>query len=146
MLTKLIKELEQTTGFQRIINLCNCINTIAASNDYTTLSTGMVRQLNAKDNGKIEKIVDFTINSFKRQVGLAKDAGIANMSVPAFCNYFKKCTRKTYINFLNVVRIGYACRMLVNTDKNIKQVCFESGFQSLQNFNKQFYKLQKATP
>jgi len=146
ILTNLIKNLEQTTGFQRIISLCNCIYTIASSNDYNKLSTGMVRQLDAKGNDKIDKIFNFTINSFKRQFGLAEVADIANMSVPAFCNYFKKSTKKTYINFLNEVRIGYACRILVNTDKNISQVCFESGFQSLQNFNKQFYKIKQVTP
>ncbi|MBC7915566.1 MAG: helix-turn-helix transcriptional regulator [Pyrinomonadaceae bacterium] len=146
ILTDLIKLLEHTTGFQRIISLCNCLNTIASSNDYTELSTGMVRQLEAKSNDKIDKIFDFTINSFKRPVGLEEVAGIANMSVPAFCSYFKKCTKKTYINFLNEVRIGYACRILANTDKTINQICFESGFQSLQNFNKQFYKIKGVTP
>jgi AraC-like DNA-binding protein len=146
ILTDLIKDLEQATGFQRIIGLCNCIATIASSKDYTKLSTGMVRQLDTKGSDKIDQIFNFTINAFKRQVGLGEVASIANMSVPAFCNYFKKCTKKTYINFLNEVRIGYACRLLVNKDKNIGQVCFESGFQSLQNFNKQFYKLKKVTP
>jgi AraC-like DNA-binding protein len=77
---------------------------------------------------------------------LQEVANLSHMSVPAFCHYFKKCTQKTYINFLNDVRIGYACRMLTNPDHPISQICFESGFQSLQNFNKQFYKLKQVTP
>jgi AraC-like DNA-binding protein len=146
MLSTLIKDLEHTTGFQRIISLCNCLNTIASSKDYIKLSTGMLGQLDAKGNDRIDKIFDFTISSFKRSINLEEIAGIANMSVPAFCNYFKKCTKKTYINFLNEVRIGYACRILANTDKTINQICFESGFQSLQNFNKQFHKMKGVTP
>lgn len=146
VLSNLIKDLEHNTGFQRIINLCKCLNTIASCQDYTKLSTGMARQLDSKGNDKIDKIFDFTISYFKRQISLEEVANIANMSVPAFCNYFKKCTKKTYVNFLNEVRIGYACRTLANTDKTINQVCFESGFQSLQNFNKQFYKVKQVTP
>ncbi|WP_254560017.1 AraC family transcriptional regulator [Dyadobacter diqingensis] len=146
LLTNIIEGLENTKGFQRIISLCNCLNIIASSSDYTLLSTGMVRQSNSKGNDKIDKIFDFTINSFKEPVGLKEAASAANMSVPAFCAYFKKCTKKTYNTFLNEIRIGYACRLLANTGKPISQVCFESGFQSLQNFNKQFYKLKQVTP
>ncbi|MFD2285853.1 helix-turn-helix domain-containing protein [Pedobacter petrophilus] len=145
-LTALIKELEHTVGFQRVIGLCNCLNIIASVTDYLLLSTGMVRQSDPKSNDKIDKIFDFTICSFKRPIELQEVASIGNMSVPAFCSYFKKCTKKTYISFLNEVRIGYACRSLANVDKSINQVCFESGFQTLQNFNKQFYKLKQVTP
>jgi AraC-like DNA-binding protein len=47
---------------------------------------------------------------------------------------------------LNEVRISYACRLLANTRHSISYICFDSGFQSLQNFNKQFYKLKQVTP
>jgi AraC-like DNA-binding protein len=145
-LTHLIKVLEHSTGLQRIIGLCNCLDIIASAKDYVTLSTEMIRQPNTKGNEKIDRIFDFTISTFQQCIGLQEVADLANMSVPAFCNYFKKCTKKTYINFLNEVRIGYACRLLTNTDHTINHICFDSGFQSLQNFNKQFYKLKQVTP
>ena len=145
-LTSLLKALEHATGLQRIIGLCNCLHIIATKKDYVTLSTGMVRQPNTKGNEKIDRIFDFTISQFQKCIELQEIAKLANMSVPAFCNYFKKCTKKTYINFLNEVRIGYACRLLTNTNDTISDICFDSGFQSLQNFNKQFYKLKRITP
>ena len=141
-----IKKLEHSTGLQRIIGLCACLDIIASQKDYVTLSTGMFRQPNHKGNEKIDRIFDFTISRFQKQVELQEIAELANMSVPAFCNYFKKCTKKTYISFLNEVRIGYACRLLTNNDYTINHICFDSGFQSLQNFNKQFYKLKQVTP
>lgn len=145
-LTFLIKNLEHAKGFQRVIGLCNCLNTMASHKEFTPLSTQILSQTNQKGSEKIDKIFEFTISSFRRSVSLGEVANIANMSVPAFCNYFKKCTKKTYINFLNEVRIGYACRILASTDRSVNQVCFESGFQSLQNFNKQFFKLKQITP
>jgi AraC-like DNA-binding protein len=145
-LSDLIRELEHTAGFRRVISLCNCLDIIASCKEYITLSTRMARLPNQKGNEKIDKVFDFTITSFKRGVGLQEVANLSNMSIPAFCSYFKKCTKKTYITFLNEVRIGYACRMLTNTDHPINQICFDSGFQSVQNFNKQFYKLKQVTP
>ena len=141
-----IKSLEQSKGLQRMIGLCKALDIIASGKEFVPLSTGMIRQPNPKGNEKIDRIFDFTINQFQRSVELQEVADLANMSVPAFCSYFKKCTKKTFINFLNEIRIGYACRLLTNTNYTINQICFESGFQSLQNFNKQFYKLKQVTP
>ena len=145
-LTDLIKSLEHSEGFERIIWLCSCLNIIASAKEYVLLSTEMIRQPNPKGNDRIDKIFDFTISTFQKCIELEEVANLANMSVPAFCNYFKKCTKKTYVNFLNEVRISYACRLLANTRHSISYICFDSGFQSLQNFNKQFYKLKQVTP
>ena len=68
------------------------------------------------------------------------------MSVPAFCNYFRKSTKKTYIDFLNEIRISHACQLLIDTQKPVLEICFESGFNTVANFNKQFLKLKKTTP
>ena len=69
------------------------------------------------------------------------------MSIPAFCNYFKKSTRKKYIDFLNEIRIGYACKLLTdNTQTTVEGACYDSGFNTLANFNKQFLKVKGMTP
>jgi AraC-like DNA-binding protein len=68
------------------------------------------------------------------------------MSIPAFCNYFKKSTRKTYIDFLNEVRIGYACKLLTDTQSTVESACYDSGFNTVANFNKQFLKIKGNTP
>jgi AraC-like DNA-binding protein len=69
-----------------------------------------------------------------------------NMSVPAFCSYFKKCTKKTYIDFLNEVRIGHACKQLMDTQMTVAEIAYDSGYNTLVNFNKQFLKSKKSTP
>jgi AraC-like DNA-binding protein len=68
------------------------------------------------------------------------------MSIPAFCNYFKKSTKKTYNIFLNEIRISYSCKLLSEGNMNISSICYESGFTSLANFNKQFKKIKHHSP
>ena len=62
---------------------------------------------------------NITMENFREPIDLSTIAGIADMSIPAFCNYFKKSTRKKYIDFLNEVRIGYACKLLTDRARQL---------------------------
>lgn len=146
LLGEMLPELEALAGFRRIIKLCECLQLIAERKEYVTLSTQEVELANAKDRERIDRVFRYTMDSFRQPVKLADVAEIAGMSVPAFCNYFKKSTKKTYIDFLNEIRIGYACKLLIDTDLNIINICYESGFNTLANFNKQFLKIKQLTP
>jgi AraC-like DNA-binding protein/quercetin dioxygenase-like cupin family protein len=146
LLEHLIMDLEGQSGFQRIIRLCDCLHLIADRKEYATLSTREVELVNAKDRERIDKVFRHTITAFRQHITLAEVAEIAGMSVPAFCSYFKKSTKKTYIDFLNEIRIGYACKLLIDTEQNILNICYECGFNTLANFNKQFKKVKQTTP
>ena len=146
LLAPLIKHLEKASGFDRVITLCRCLLLIAEQQDYITLSTQEIKAFSSKNKERIDKILQYTIDYFQEPVTLADVAGNVAMSVPAFCNYFKKSTKKTYIDFLNEVRVGYACKQLIDTQNNIASICYDSGFNTLANFNKQFLKVKKRTP
>jgi AraC-like DNA-binding protein len=146
LLQNLIKELEYVTGFKKMLILCQCLYTIAYEDDFDTLSTQDIKPLNSKDKGRIDKIFQHTIDNFQQAISLTDVAEKIGMSVPAFCNYFKKSTKKTYATFVNEIRIGYACKFLIDTDANVIEVCYKSGFNTLTNFNKQFLKVKGTTP
>jgi len=145
-LAPLVKKLEKINGFERIITLCNCLALIAQQQDYITLSTQEIKAFNSKNKERIDKILQYTIDYFQEPVTLEDVAKNVAMSIPAFCNYFKKSTKKTYIDFLNEVRVGYACKQLIDTQNNIASICYDSGFNTLANFNKQFLKVKNLTP
>ncbi len=145
-LAAMIRQLEKSKGFERIIQLCNCLLLIAEQQDYTILSTQEIKAFNSKNKERIDKILQYTIDYFQEPVTLEDVAKSVSMSVPAFCSYFKKSTKKTYIDFLNEVRVGYACKQLIDTQNNIASICYDSGFNTLANFNKQFLKVKNLTP
>lgn len=145
-LKPLLIGLENLQGFARIIRLCECLQEIAAAHEYETVSTQEVETFQAKNKDRIDRIFQFTIDNFQESIALCDVAATAGMSIPAFCSYFKKCTKKTYVDFLNEVRIGHACKLLVDTQKTVLEISFESGFNTLANFNKQFLKLKQLTP
>jgi quercetin dioxygenase-like cupin family protein len=96
LLQKLIRDLEYASGFKRITILCECIYILASDADFITLSTQDIKPLNPKDKERINKVFQYTIDSFQLPISLTYIAEKVGMSVPAFCNYFKKSTKKTY--------------------------------------------------
>lgn len=147
ILNSLIRSLEKEKGFRRIITLCECLDIFTQKKEFTLLSTQEVKVVNNKTRERIDRIFHYTMENFREPIQLSTVAAIADMSIPAFCNYFKKSTKKKYIDFLNEVRIGYACKQLTdNTQTTVEGVCYESGFNTLANFNKQFLKVKGMTP
>ena len=127
--------------------LCECLEVISKRGEFETLSTQEVKQVNNKNRERIDRIFQYTMENFKEPIQLSTIASIADMSIPAFCNYFKKSTRKKYIDFLNEVRVGYSCKLITdNTQITVEAACYDSGFNTLANFNKQFLKVKGMTP
>lgn len=145
-LQSMVRQLEHQKGLMRILKLLKCLQTICESKEYLPLSTQEVKVGNARDMERIDKVFRYTMDNFKERIALEDIAAIAGLSIPAFCNYFKKSTKKTYVDFLNEIRIGYACKLLISTDASIVDICYESGFNTLANFNKQFLKIKQETP
>jgi AraC-like DNA-binding protein len=141
-----IKELEAKKGFWRITRLCECLSILAETKEYVTVSTQEIKALNPKDQERIDRVFHYTMENFKDPIQLSLISKKAGMSIPAFCNYFKKRTKKTYIDFVNEVRVGHACKLLLTTQMSVLQICFECGFNTVANFNRQFLKIKKTTP
>ena len=143
-LLKLMAKQNQT---ERLITLLDILNRISLSKELKILSSQTI--LNAyepTDSERIRKVHQYIITHFKDQVRLEDVAKTANMSPTAFCRYFHQRTRKTFSNFLTEVRIGYACQLLQEKKMKIAQICFESGYSNLSNFNKQFKGVKHVTP
>ena len=73
-------------------------------------------------------------------------AQIAHMNASAFSRYFKRVNRKTFSRFIAEIRIGYACKLLLEEKCNVSMICYESGFQNISNFNRQFKLIMNCTP
>jgi AraC-like DNA-binding protein len=138
--------LQTAKDINRIVLLCQCLGIIAGAGKLETVSTQEAKALQPKQQERIDSIFKYTIKNFQQAISLSTVAALCNMSVPAFCNYFKKSTKKTYFDFLTEVRIGHACQLLMETGKTIMEVAFNSGFNNMAHFNRQFKRIKKITP
>ena len=133
-------------GMERLICLLSVLSVLASSSEYDLLSSPEIIGQNGNDSDRLDKVFDYVMTHFKEEIQLEEVAGIANMSYSGFCRYFKNRTKKNFSHFVNEIRIGYACKRLMESDVSISNICFESGYNNMTNFNEQFKKIVKCTP
>ncbi len=133
--------------FEKILGLIEILAMLADTSEYSLLaSTGFVQTFFANENDQINKVYAYIIENFRNKISLEKTAEVAHLTPTAFCRFFKSRTRKTFTQFLNEVRISFACRLLIEGKVDIAQVCFECGFNNLSYFNRQFKIIKNETP
>lgn len=99
------------------------------------------------DGLRMNEIYRYTMDHYTESIMLEQVASVACLTPQSFCRYFKKHTGKTYVNFLNEVRINEACKRLVeNTCGSIANVAYKCGFNSVVSFNRLFKNVTAKTP
>ena len=134
-------------GSSRVIALLSILEILSVSAEYKLLSsTGFTLKSNSLETERMTKVHEYILLNFKKNLSLEEVAGIANMTPNSFCRLFKSHTRKTFVTFINEIRIGYACKLISENKKATADICYSSGFNNLSNFNRQFKKITKKSP
>ncbi|QMU28584.1 helix-turn-helix transcriptional regulator [Adhaeribacter radiodurans] len=141
-----MKQILTLNGMDRLTALLLLLSQLAESEEYELLSSPELNSQNKKDSDRLNKVFSYVMNHFKEEISVEEVADLAMMSYSGFCRYFKNRTKKNFSHFVNEIRIGYACKRLLNSDLNVSHVCYESGFNNIANFNKQFKKIVRCTP
>jgi AraC-like DNA-binding protein len=143
----LMKKLMDAEDFDRILILLNLLNVLANSSEYNLLaSEGYSNLLEEAESDRMNKVHAYVMKNFREKVSLEDVAAIANMSPSSFSRYFKIHANKAFTDFLSEIRIGYACKLLIEKDVSISEACYESGFNTLSNFNRQFKEITHHSP
>jgi AraC-like DNA-binding protein len=143
----LIQLINRQKGLDRLLSFFQILNKLASTKELKTLSVSSHNPDYSNREGKrMNEILQFTFRESYRKIYIHEVADVANLSTEAFCRYFKMRTRKTYTNFLNEVRISNACKLIIQKDLSIQEICWQAGFSNLSNFNRIFRKVTGKTP
>lgn len=141
-----MNRVEEKNNFYRLIDLLSMLHDISESDEYHFVSRHELALTTRYDQGMIHDVFEFTMQNFRRKIALEEVAGRVNKSISAFCHYFKKNTKLSYVDFLTQVRISHACTLLKETDLTVTEICYESGFHNWANFSRHFRKLRNISP
>ncbi len=136
-----LEGLEYYIGFLQIFNILLHAEETELLSNPTNLSGHFSKNLT-----KINKIYEYVFQNIQEGIKLDEASAVLNMAPSSFCRYFKKKTNITFMEYVKGVRIGIAAKLLVETDKQITQICFESGYNNLANFNHYFKDIMGKTP
>jgi len=120
---------------------------IAFNGEYQYLASPVaLNTINERDTERLNKVYKYVLDNSFQEITLEKAASLASLSKPAFCRYFRKRANKSFIRFLNEIRVGQACRMLVSENQSIAEICYASGYNNNSYFIRQFRAVTGFTP
>lgn len=142
-----IEKVINADGLERLGYFLQIIHIITMSNEFSCLaSIGYKNNYNEQDIERFNKVYQFLLKNFSREITLSEVSAICNMTPNSFCRFFKIKTQKTFTRFLNELRIGHACKLLQDENNSVMNICYESGYNSPVNFFKFFKLITDCTP
>ncbi len=143
----LIAQLHSERATERVITLLRILDKISITEEKQFINLTYYPLNHDKfDADRLNTIFNYSLANFREKITLAEVASIANLTSKAFCKYFKSKTRKTYSHFLLEVRVAHACKLLLEKDMTIYEICLASGFNTISNFNRYFKRIMNKSP
>ena len=138
----------QATDLDRIIVFLSILKVLSEASEVRAIAGEhhAFRQSKESDMQRINKVCNYTLSNYKREITLEEIASLSNLSVTSFCRYFKLVTKKTYYDFLIEIRISQACRLIIENKLLTEVICFDCGFNNVSNFYRHFKKITHMTP
>ena len=139
--------LTESKGIERVSWLLQILNTVSTTAQIEILSDdGLMDTTGEGQNSRINRVFRYVIDNFKSQISITEAAKLVNFTNTSFCRFFKQRTHKSFVQYVNEIRIAHACKLLVEGNYSINRIASESGFDNISNFNTQFKKIKLITP
>ena len=142
-----MEQLIHAKGPRKIIIFLEILNKITQLSPPEVLtSQSYTWSYKANDQARIKSTLKFLSENYTQPIHLDHLADIAHMSPSAFSRFFKKQTKQTPSALINHLRVSLACKLLTQTPLPILDICYESGFHNVSNFNRRFKDHQGVSP
>ena len=146
-ITRFIRSSVNDVGVRKVTNLLTLLELMATSTEYELLaSVGFTNSVNSEDFERFNKVCKFLVKNFATSIRLEEVSTLVGLTPTAFCRYFKERTKKTFVEYLNEMRIGYSKKLLLENKMKISTISGEVGFPNLSNFISQFKKVTGMSP
>ncbi len=143
---QLIKLLPEKDEVYRITLLLEILHRLA-SEKQIPLSSEFYTAIKGKENqNRINKVCQFVQDHSAEKISVEHVAEMIHLSKSAFCKFFKRVMKTNFSDYVNEIRIANACYYLSETDKTVREIAFDTGFESITYFNRVFIKKKSITP
>jgi AraC-like DNA-binding protein len=144
---EMMRALTNLEGLQSVIHLLKILDILSASKNFHYISS--VEYNNTFDQHETDRlniVYEYVMKNFRQKIHLDELAGLLHMTPTSFSRYFSKKNNMPFSRFISELRIRHACKLLTDTELSVEQVCYECGFNTVSNFNRQFLELMKKKP
>jgi AraC-like DNA-binding protein len=145
--SELMLQMPYLKGFERMLHFFKMMDIIGKSDSHLHLaSKEYLKTRFTTGNKRIATIHEYLMNNYREEVNLKQLASLVNMAEGSLCRFFRENMGMTLFEYLNKIKTDFSCKLLMDMDLSIMEVCFDSGFNNLSHFNKQFRKTTGMPP
>jgi AraC-like DNA-binding protein len=145
--SEVMLQLPYMKSFERILHFFMLMDIIGKSKTNIQLASKKYHKIRfTTGNKRIATIHEYLMNNYHEEVNLKQLAGLVHMAEGSLCRFFKMHQGITIFEYLNKIKTEFACKLLMDPDLSILDVCLDSGFNNLSHFNKQFKKATGVPP
>jgi len=141
-----LEELSKKNGIEAFIELVSILHILSASDDQKMLSTGIMSTSDFTNSDRIKKVYKYIEQNYQEKIKMKEVSEMLNMTETTLSRLMKQRTGRSFTEFLNDYRIGFATRWLTETNQTISEIAFRCGFFNISNFNRIFRKSKGCTP
>jgi AraC-like DNA-binding protein len=144
---RMMEELTLMHGIQSVVYLLQILELLAGTKQYHYISSVAYDDIfNEDETDRINIVYEYVMKNFKQKILLEEMAELVHMTPTSFSRYFTMKNNKPFSKFISEIRIKHACKLIAEEDDTIEHVCYECGFNTLSNFNKQFKEVVGQKP
>ena len=146
---ELLRALMAQKGLARLARLIEILGVLAGTADACPLTTPDYlsgSEMNPVSRRRMELTHRYILENLDGDISQAEIAGAVGLSSPAFSRFFKATTGKTFVNFVNTLRVDQSCRMLQDPRHTITEIAMTCGYHNISNFNRQFLAIKGMNP
>jgi AraC-like DNA-binding protein len=143
-----IEAIQRANGAEQLSLFIELLNALSTNTGLQPLASGSYAVSMTDPEGmRIANLYNYIMHNYSSALTLEDVAMQAHLTPTAFCRYFKKHTRHTFVHFVNRIRVNEACKLLVNgTSGSIATIAYSCGFNSITNFNATFKNITGKSP
>ncbi len=136
----------ETERFQQFLKFQYILYVLSKSNYRILSSSSFSHAERNTESRRILKVKQYINEHYSEPLRLNDMAELVGMAPVSFSRFFKLRTGRTLMDYVLDIRLGFAARMLVDSTKNISEICYECGFNNISNFNRIFKNKRGSTP
>jgi len=145
--SNIMLQLPYLDNFERFLQFFRLMDIIGQNKDLVTLASVNYKNLHFDTkNKRILTIHEYLMKNHRESIDLKQIASLVNMAVSSLCRFFKSIVGITIFEYLNKIKVDFACKLLMDMNISILDVAIDSGFNNISHFNKQFKKVTGVTP
>lgn len=133
-------------GARRVAELLEVLAHLAHAKGRPLGSGAFQKKIDMKDHERLARVLTYLSENFNREVTLASAAKVAALGPTSFSRWFKHATSKSFVECVTELRLGHAYRLLTETGKNVTEIAYDCGFNSVSHFIHRFQQLRGMSP